>query len=29
VLAVLLGYRWVKSRLDAATKNSTLGIPSR
>jgi sulfoxide reductase heme-binding subunit YedZ len=26
VLAVLLGYRWVKSRLDAATKESTLGI---
>lgn len=26
VLAVLLGYRWVNSRLDAATKNSTLGI---
>jgi sulfoxide reductase heme-binding subunit YedZ len=29
VLALLLGYRWVKSRMDAATKNSTLGIPSR
>lgn len=29
VLAVLLGYRWVKSRMDAATKNNTLGIPSR
>jgi len=29
VLAVLLGYRWIKSRMDAATKNSTLGIPSR
>jgi methionine sulfoxide reductase heme-binding subunit len=26
VLAVLLGYRWIKSRMDAATKNSTLGI---
>jgi sulfoxide reductase heme-binding subunit YedZ len=26
VLAVLLDYRWVKSRLDAATKDSTLGI---
>lgn len=26
VLALLLGYRWVKSRMDAATKNSTLGI---
>jgi sulfoxide reductase heme-binding subunit YedZ len=29
VLAVLLGYRWVRSRLDAPTKNDTLGIPSR
>jgi sulfoxide reductase heme-binding subunit YedZ len=29
VLAVLLGYRWIKSRMDTATKNSTLGIPSR
>jgi sulfoxide reductase heme-binding subunit YedZ len=29
VLAVLLGYRWVKSRLDAATKDDTLGITSR
>jgi sulfoxide reductase heme-binding subunit YedZ len=28
-LALLLGYRWIKSRMDAATKNSTLGIPSR
>lgn len=26
VLALLLGYRWGKSRMDAATKNSTLGI---
>ena len=26
VLAVLLGYRWVKSRMDAATKSTTLGI---
>lgn len=26
VLAALLGYRWVRSRLDAATKDSTLGI---
>ena len=26
VLALLLGYRWVRSRMDAATKNSTLGI---
>ncbi|HEY0099468.1 MAG TPA: protein-methionine-sulfoxide reductase heme-binding subunit MsrQ [Pyrinomonadaceae bacterium] len=26
MLAVLFGYRWVKSRLDATTKNDTLGI---
>jgi sulfoxide reductase heme-binding subunit YedZ len=26
VLALLLGYRWVKSRLDTTTKNDTLGI---
>jgi sulfoxide reductase heme-binding subunit YedZ len=25
-LAVLLGYRWVRSRLDATTKSATLGI---
>jgi sulfoxide reductase heme-binding subunit YedZ len=29
VLAALLGYRWVRGRLDAATKTDTLGIPSR
>ncbi|HKP71401.1 MAG TPA: protein-methionine-sulfoxide reductase heme-binding subunit MsrQ [Pyrinomonadaceae bacterium] len=29
VLAVLLGYRWVKGRMDAATKGNVLGIPSR
>ena len=29
VLALLLGYRWVKSRMDAATKSDVLGIPSR
>jgi methionine sulfoxide reductase heme-binding subunit len=26
VLALLLGYRWIKSRMDATTKNDTLGI---
>jgi sulfoxide reductase heme-binding subunit YedZ len=26
LLAVLLGYRWVRSRLDATTKDTTLGI---
>jgi sulfoxide reductase heme-binding subunit YedZ len=26
VLAALLGYRWVKSRMDAGSKESTLGI---
>jgi methionine sulfoxide reductase heme-binding subunit len=29
VLAVLLGYRWVKGRMDAASKGDVLGIPSR
>ena len=29
VLALLLGYRWVKSRMDAASKGDVLGIPSR
>ncbi|MCA1555927.1 MAG: hypothetical protein LC747_04475 [Acidobacteria bacterium] len=26
VLAVLFGYRWVKGRMEAATKNNMLGI---
>jgi sulfoxide reductase heme-binding subunit YedZ len=26
VLAILLGYRWVRSRMDATTKSATLGI---
>ncbi len=26
VLAALLGYRWINGRMDAATKNNTLGI---
>jgi hypothetical protein len=26
VLAVLLGYRWVRSRMDATPKSATLGI---
>ena len=29
VLVLLLGYRWVKSRMDAASKDDVLGIPSR
>jgi methionine sulfoxide reductase heme-binding subunit len=29
VLALLLGYRWVRSRLDASSKGDVLGIPSR
>ncbi|HYP00093.1 MAG TPA: protein-methionine-sulfoxide reductase heme-binding subunit MsrQ [Pyrinomonadaceae bacterium] len=29
VLALLLGYRWVKGRMDAASKGDVLGIPSR
>ncbi|HLL73630.1 MAG TPA: protein-methionine-sulfoxide reductase heme-binding subunit MsrQ [Pyrinomonadaceae bacterium] len=29
VLALLLGYRWIKSRTDAASKGDVLGITSR
>ena len=29
VLALLLGYRWVRGRMDASSKGDVLGIPSR